>query len=148
MPLPFGFGVGDFIAVVELITKVSKALKDSGGAASEYQDVVQELESLQAILTHLGTLCFKERAGTSPALRLTNLISTCQRPLSDFLDRIARFQASLNAFPHRNFLRTVPRKAQWGVFMGAEIPKLRSVVAAKILQLQLVLQSYSTYDLR
>ena len=148
MPAPFGFSIGDFIAVVELITKVRKALKNSGGAASEYQDVVQELESLQSILTNLGTLHFKERAGTSPALRLTNLISTCQRPLKDFLEHIARYQASLDVSTHRNLLHTVPRKAQWGVFMGEEIPKLRSVVAAKILQLQLVLQSYSMYELR
>ena len=147
MPAPFGFGVGDFIAVIELIVKVRKALKDSGGALSEFQDVVQELGSLQSILTHLGTIHFKERAGTSPALNLTQLIATCQRPLSDFLDHIARFQSSLNASTSRNFIHTSPRKAQWGLFMGAEIVKLRSVVAAKILQLQLVLQSFSMYDL-
>ena len=148
MPVPFGFGVGDFVAVIGLITKVRKALKDSGGASSEFQDIVQELGSLQNILTHLGTIHFKERAGTSPALNMTNLIATCQRPLTDFLDHIARFQCSLNASTPRNIIHTSPRKAQWGIFMGAEVAKLRSVVAAKILQLQLVLQSSSIYGLR
>lgn len=146
MPAPFGFGVGDVIAIIELITKVGKALKDSDGAASEYEEVVQELESLRSILTHLGSLRFQEPIGTSPSLSLTRLILTCQHPLEGFLDRTARFQASLGASTHRNFLRTIPRKAQWGIFMDAEIPKLRSVVAAKVLQLQLVLQLYSTYD--
>lgn len=40
MPVPFGFGVGDFIAVIGLITEVGMILKDSGGASSEFQDVV------------------------------------------------------------------------------------------------------------
>lgn len=142
--MAFGFSVGDFIAVINLITKVSKALKDSDGAASEYQDVVQELESLQAILTHLGGLDIEEGAEKPPAVRLNILVSACQRPLKDFLDHIARFKASLNASTHRSFLQTIPRKAQWGTFMAGEIPKLRALVAAKILQFQLVLQTYST----
>lgn len=41
---------------------------------------MQELGSLQTILTHLGTIDYKERAGTSPALTLIHLIATCQRP--------------------------------------------------------------------
>ena len=146
MPVPIGFSVGDFIAVIGLITKVGKALKDSGGAASEYQDVVQELESFQTVLQSLGALPLKEQAGISPALRLTNLISTCERPLKEFLSRIAHFEASLGASTNRNSLTKIPRKAQWGALMSAEIPKLRSVVAAKVLQLNLVLQSYSTYE--
>ena len=144
MPVPFGFGVGDFIAVIKLITKVAHALKDSGGAASEYQDVVQELEYLQTILTHLGTVRFRDVASTKPAVRLTSLISACQRPLEAFLERIASFNDSLNANSQRGFLHKIPRKAQWGAFMGEEIPKLRAVVAAKVMQVQLVLQLYIT----
>ena len=144
MPVPFGFGVGDFIAVIKLITRVAHALKDSGGAASEYQAVVQELEYLQTILAHLGTVRFRDVTSTKPAVRLTLLISACQRPLEEFLERIAHFNDSLNANSQRGFLHKTPRKAQWGAFMGEEIPKLRAVVAAKVMQVQLVLQLYIT----
>ena len=144
MPVPFGFGVGDFIAVIRLITRVGKALKESGGAASEYQDVIQELEYLQIILTHLGTVRFPDVASTKPAVRLTLLISACQHPLEEFLNRIAHFNNSLNANSQRGISRKAPRKAQWGAFMGEEIPKLRAVVAAKVMQVQLVLQLYIT----
>jgi hypothetical protein len=32
----FGFSVGDFISAIELFVKITKALKKSGGAASNY----------------------------------------------------------------------------------------------------------------
>ena len=144
MPVPFGFGVGDFIAVIKLIARVAHALKNSGGAASEYQDVIQELEYLQTVLAHLGTVRFQDVASTKPAVRLTLLISACQRPLEEFLERIARFSDSLNVNSQRGFLHRIPRKAQWGAFMGEEIPKLRAVVAAKVMQVQLDLQLYIT----
>ena len=144
MPVPFGFGVGDFIAVLKLIARVAKALKESGGAASEYQDVVQELECLQTLLTHLGTVRFQDVASKKPAVRLTILISACQRPLEGFLERIARFYDSLDATSQRGLFHKAPRKAQWGAFMGEEIPKLRAIVAAKVMQIQLVLQLYIT----
>lgn len=145
MVVPYGFGVGDFIAVIDLIIKVSKALRDIGGAASEYQDVVLELESLQKILTHLGNVRFVISSTTKHADTLQNLALQCQRPLQEFLDRIAGFEASLDAKTDRKLLRTAPRKMQWGAFMAAEIPKLRSVVAAKLLALQLLLQLFNAY---
>ena len=144
MPAPFGFGVGDFIAVIELITKVGKALRDSGGAASEYQDVVQELESLRGILTHLGQVRIASSTRVKPADSLKKLALNCQQPLEGFLARIATFKASLDAKTDRKFFQSAPRKIQWGIFMGSEIPKLRAVIAAKVLQLQLLLQLYTT----
>ena len=46
MVFPLGVGVGDFVIVLALISRAVKALKKSGGAASEYQEVVLELETL------------------------------------------------------------------------------------------------------
>lgn len=55
MVFPLGIGVGDFVIVLGLITKVVKAVKKSGGAASDYQDVTLELETLGRILDHVGS---------------------------------------------------------------------------------------------
>jgi hypothetical protein len=49
----FGFSAGDFITAVRLIVKVSEALKESGGATEDYQDVMQELGALELILLQL-----------------------------------------------------------------------------------------------
>lgn len=41
--VPFGFSAGDFVALGGLVIKVTKALKDHGGATEEHQHVVFEL---------------------------------------------------------------------------------------------------------
>ena len=107
--------------------------------------MVQELESLQNILTHLGNVRFIISSKTQHADSLQSLALSCQRPPRDFLERIGRFKASLDAKTSQSLLLRAPRKMQWGVFIASEIPKLRSIVAAKILALQLLLQLYSAY---
>ena len=70
----FGFSLGDFISAIGqqasvilplantdlsgagLIKKVSKALKHTGGAAADYQNVLVELKALKNVLRHLETL--------------------------------------------------------------------------------------------
>lgn len=49
----FGFSVGDFISAVKLIIDISKALKDTGGAAENYLEVLTELKLLKNILLEL-----------------------------------------------------------------------------------------------
>jgi hypothetical protein len=40
MPVSFGFSVGDFIAVIELVGTVVDALRSSGNAGAEYRELV------------------------------------------------------------------------------------------------------------
>ncbi|CZR60026.1 uncharacterized protein PAC_09921 [Phialocephala subalpina] len=48
--MSFGWSAGDIVSAISLITKVSKGLKDSGGAASSYQQCVDFLESIETTL--------------------------------------------------------------------------------------------------
>ena len=137
----FELSVGDFVVVGGLIRKVSKALKDSGVATSEYQDVMTELESLSMILRHLETLRFTETVQASYANPIRRLGQNWQVPLEAFLERIESFKESLGVRSQRNNLGNTPRRVQWAMFLEAEVPKLRAAVAAKVLQLQLLLQT-------
>lgn len=49
----FGFPAGDFINAVKLIIDISNALKDTGGAAENYLEVLTELKLLKDILLEL-----------------------------------------------------------------------------------------------
>ena len=141
MVVPFGLSVGDFVVVGRLIRKISKAFKDSGLATLEHQDVMTELESLSMILKHLETLRFTEPVQASYANPIRGLAQNCQVSLEAFLERIESFKKSLGVRSQRSTLRNTPRRAQSAMFLEAEVPKLRAVVAAKVLQLQLLLQT-------
>ena len=143
MVFPVGISVGDFVTVLALVTKVVKALKESGGAASEYQDVTLELETLSRILDHVGSSSDISSISENHANAIRGLVLNCNRPLEHFLDKIASFEASLGAATDRGFVRTSAKKVRWAVFLKSEVPKLRSLVAAKILQLQVLLQCFS-----
>ena len=51
----FGFSPGDFISAIEVVIKVTKALKDVGGAGEQYRAVVDELSLLRDVLDQVRT---------------------------------------------------------------------------------------------
>jgi hypothetical protein len=54
--MSFGFSVGDFLAVASLIKDVVVSLKDAGGAAADYQELIVELHGLQRALDSIEHL--------------------------------------------------------------------------------------------
>jgi hypothetical protein len=76
----FGFGAGDLVKAIELIGTVSKALRDTDGAATSYQQASLELSILQGVLNRVQALeVTAENADIVEAIRLCSL--TCETPL-------------------------------------------------------------------
>jgi hypothetical protein len=59
MPVPFGFSVGDFLAVMELTWKVTQALRDSKGAVHDVQTILETLMSFQRAISTCQTLALE-----------------------------------------------------------------------------------------
>jgi hypothetical protein len=145
--VPFGFSAGDFVALGGLIIKVTKALKDHGGAAEEYQDVVFELQKFKSILDQVEQLGLGVEAGNLDSRKiLCELVGRSRTILQGFLTSIDRFQASLgeHSVKHKLPLTSDWRKAQWALFMSREVGRLRgeldSCALLIVLQLQLLSQ--------
>lgn len=73
MSAGFGFSVGDIIAGLKVIKTAIDALKESKGAASEFQALVQEIESLKDGLDSLADLerdgCLEKNSKQQLAIR-------------------------------------------------------------------------------
>ncbi|KAF8248008.1 hypothetical protein K440DRAFT_549882 [Wilcoxina mikolae CBS 423.85] len=142
-PPGFGFSVGDFIGAIGLITKICKALQDTGGAASEYQHVILELRSLERVLIHLAALePTDENANHVNAIR--GMALACQLPLREFLTKLEKYEVSLGPFAARNAISGAGRKTKWAVCMSEEVSKLRAIVAAKVLSINLLLSTHTS----
>jgi hypothetical protein len=126
-----------------LIKKVSKALKHTGGAAADYQNVIVELEALKNVLRHLETL-----EPTEDNIRHVNAIRgmalACQLPLRDFMVKIEKYEASLGPWSERTSFGSAGRKAKWAVSFTEEVEKLRALVAAKHISINLLLATQSS----
>ncbi|TVY48755.1 hypothetical protein LOCC1_G001649 [Lachnellula occidentalis] len=51
--MSFGFSGGNFLGLGRLIADITSSLREAGGSKSEYQELLQELESLNHALKHL-----------------------------------------------------------------------------------------------
>ena len=121
-----------------LVKRVSKALKDVGGASTEYQLVIIELNGLENILRHLETLEPTEDNVTHiNAIR--GMALACQLPLRDFMVKLERYESTLGPFVDKRSLRTVVKKSKWAIVFADEVERLRAVVAAKNISLNLLL---------
>src|SRR5579862_8727063 len=105
-----------------LITKVSKALKSTGGARSEYQHVCFELEALKNILERLATLKPTE-SNMNHVNHIRAIALSCQLPLQLFLKKLEKFEPYLGAFAHPRSLCGAGRKGQWAIFMTEEVSR-------------------------
>ena len=145
----FGFSVGDFISAIDLTVKISKALREASGAPAECRAVIQELQNLRQILELLQDL--RPAGGSiSHVNAIRGVALTCIIPLRDFSEKIDRHY-SLIASPASSssdqFLRRGGKKARWAVFASEEVAKFRSVIAAKVASVTLLLNIMNSESL-
>lgn len=161
----FGFSAGDFIAAigtqsgchmfqfftdcyVEVCTKVAKALKDTGTAATEYQQVVLELQGLQNILIRLAALEPTEsNIQHVNAIRGAALASTLS--LQEFILKLEKFDHSMSPFAAKKPFNAAKagRQAQYAVFMADEVKKMRAVIYGNVIRINVLLATHSSETL-
>ena len=134
----FGFSVGDFISAIELIVKVTKALKSSGGATSEYRSLVEELGYLRLLLEQLQDIK-PSASNLNHVNAIRGMALTFRVPLSEFLDRVEKYRTSMAAGNAGKPWQGLHRKSQWAVVMPGEISKLRTTITMKIVTVSLLL---------
>src|SRR6187402_478911 len=87
--MSFGWSAGDIVVALKLLYKIGSALKDSGGASSEYQDTHSFLQTLSRTLEHLNAL---QATSFDPdfAKTLQQQCDQIRGPLAIFLGDVGR----------------------------------------------------------
>ncbi|OAG42663.1 hypothetical protein AYO21_02946 [Fonsecaea monophora] len=141
MPVPFGFSVGDFVAVIQLTGKIISSLKGVGGSASEYQHAVVELESLKRLLEKVTKLTITEdNAVQVNALR--GLALACEPCLQEFYQKLRSYEASIGPYAPRGRLKGAFHKVKWAFLGSEEFSQFRKFIAMKVLCLSLLLSMH------
>ena len=126
-----------------MIRTISKALKQTGGASSEYQDVVIELKSLKHTLQRLEALePTEDNLGHVNAIR--GMALACQLPLREFMTKLEKYENPLGSWVEQTAFRAPIRKAKWAVGFKEEVVKLRALVAAKQISINLLLATHTS----
>ena len=136
----FGFSAGDFIAVIGLIAKARKALRETGGAASQYQQktfisVLQRVQALEPT---------SQNAAILQKFQLSSHI--CHGPLAHFSHEIRKFESPLSLFPAASTgsstakVSKLGRKVQWAVVVEDELAKLKTAITPQLALVDVLLQ--------
>ena len=124
--------------------KISKALKRTGGASTEYQLAIIELKGLENVLRHLESL-EPNQDNERHINAIRGMALACQLPLRDFLTKMENYEASLGPFSSPQWFRGLPQKAKWAVTFAEEVEKMRALVTAKTVSISLLLAMDLSY---
>lgn len=138
MPVPFGVSVGDSIACVALVHTVILAWEDSHGAGSRFRGVVASLKGLESALGQVNEI----RVAYPAQLGELFAASTrCQKTIEAFLDKTAKYHASLKSGGSGNVLKDSLRKVQWALYSKEDVAHFRGEINEHIQTIQLLLQT-------
>lgn len=137
----FGWSAGDIVAAIRVVTKVSSALQDAGGASEEYQHTIKDLESLEIVLQYLQHLK-PEDANFAHVKAICARSQASQRALRDLLDGFHKFEKSMGGGTHHSWHRGAHRKAQWALFASNELNKFQVCISMQLQAIQLLLNCH------
>ncbi|TGO91189.1 hypothetical protein BPOR_0036g00190 [Botrytis porri] len=81
------WSVGDLVSAISVVAKVSKALKNVGGAADDYRETVLFLESLNITLTTLHGL-YESNVDPSVLSGVQSQLKLVQKPIDIFTEKV------------------------------------------------------------
>lgn len=124
LKMSFGFSVGDFLAAATLIKDIVTCLRDSGGAASEYQELMLELDGLHRALDKIEHLrASPGRAESINGLKVAAL--NCAFVLQDFYEKLDTYKR-LGQEEKQRSARRSGKMIRWELTMKEDVRNLRT----------------------
>lgn len=132
MAAPFGFSIGDVIAVSILIKDVFNALDSATGSVSEHQELCRELWALDRSLLEVEML--SRTCDTSIELNalshtVRRVVDQCRECIEAFLAKLKGYERSLGDEKGcGSRISDVRRKIKWGLTQKDELVRFRTTI--------------------
>ncbi|CAO2652658.1 Nn.00g009410.m01.CDS01 [Neocucurbitaria sp. VM-36] len=143
MPVGFGFSVGDFLAVLNLVRIVIEALKSAGGAKEQFAELLEQLHALEKVLTRVKDIELDDEQDLDK-IALQHAASQCQETIDGFLARMTKYQPHLGKVtPNRPDYLVRTKVAwmtlRWAVCRADDVAKLKATLNAHVVSMELLL---------
>lgn len=131
----FGFSAGDFISAINLLRKAADALRETSGAAEQFQHAAVELNILQRMLVRVKSL--EPRASQSAEIveHIGFYSHLCYAPLARFINKVKRFERHLRQDLRSNrtkdaigHVSKAGRTIQWAICLEKELGSLKNSI--------------------
>lgn len=142
----FGFSIGDFINIINLVKGIIKALNDSKGSSREYLEVIAELRGLETVLILVKTQ-YNTTAQISQRTALRQAVEDCHTCIDDFLQSIQKYHGHLTTLGSNKKWKDVVRKIQWHLCKADELSSFRLRIASHVQNIDMLLATIQTSTL-
>ncbi|KAF8847161.1 hypothetical protein BDZ45DRAFT_733775 [Acephala macrosclerotiorum] len=141
--MSFGWLAGDIVSGISTLVKVGKALRESGGAASEYRETIAFLTSVETTLRGLNTI-----VATNPDLtwkdELVEQAGLLKSAVDDFKTKVDKYDLSLGSASERKKARRILREVQFA--LSDKVKELRIVITQPQLVLDVFISLQTLYE--
>ena len=133
MASPIGISVGDFIAVGQLIGKISNALKQGRGATADYRSLISALSSLGQCIRSSSSAILSLQLDPHQHLNnhekpilngIQHEVQCCKALLEGFLCSSQKYTESLLHSGAKKRLKDEWRKVIWFVYKAEDVSRL------------------------
>ena len=131
MPVPFGFSVGDFLAVADLAFKITILLLEIKGVSASYKRLIADLKLTTQALNHVGQLQSLNTLPIAAKNAVSHGLSCCRRDLERLMEIVQKYRSGFHMF----------QKVKWVILESEDVNKLRDNICRSICQINLVLSA-------
>ncbi|KAF5013001.1 hypothetical protein FDECE_948 [Fusarium decemcellulare] len=143
--MSFGFSPGDIVMFTKFANTVVNALREEGGAKSEYQLAERQCQGFLAVVRELRALDFSG-VPESFQVQIAQHSAELMKHVQDFQETVAHYEKSMGKTAKRGLFSSAPRKIQWAFSAAEDLDTFRKSLSAQIDLIKLVLQ-FSIFSL-
>lgn len=144
MSAGFGFSAGDFVKALELVGTVIKALQESGGAGSDFRELVQELYTLESALLRVKRVELDEDQ-KSEGTALQQAASQCRRTIDNFYQKIQKYQPYLGMDGSGSRVKNGWMKIRWAVCKQDDVANFKASLRAHTSSIEILIATIQMY---
>jgi len=94
--MSFGFSVGDFLAVGQLVFKISASLNESTGSSAQYKELLLQFHCFKQLLNTVHNHIASSQFPPSAVRAITEHISQCKPLLRKFDTTTEKYKRTLS----------------------------------------------------
>lgn len=140
MPAAFGFSVGDFIAVLQLVFILIDSLRKVSNSGGSYQALLNELYALETALLDVKRID-PEYYGAVKVNSLRQAASQCEHTINEFWGKVQKYQPHLQHGRTNSKIKDAWYKLKWALCREDDLEKFRAEIRGHTSSINILLST-------
>lgn len=137
--MSFGFAVGDVVAVLSLLDRITHEIRNYRNAPRHFQQLQVELDLARHAIQQVLQIQPTDEVEHANLQRIRAIAMHCLQPLQVFINKMQTKESSLGHFRTTRSLTNAGTRLHWSMVTQADVDDLRKVVLAEMVAINMLL---------